>query len=454
MSNLLDPKALLDPRQRSLSEAGTVSTVGDNTTAVPSINTQTPEEKTISFPPNTSPFCHSPADLNKLHDPKSLDVLRSFGGLAGLATSLNVDVTTGLSVDELQTATASDRVRIYGKNQLPAKKPKSIWRLAWITFQEAVLVLLTVAGTISLALGLYETFGTTHAPDDPTPVDWVEGVAILSAVAIVVVVASHNDWQKEKAFVKLNTKKDDREVKVLRSGKSMLINVADVVVGDVMYLEPGDLIPVDGIFIDGHNVKCDESTATGESDALKKTPGAKALTPDPARTKEADPFIISGSRVLEGMGTFMCTSVGVNSSFGKIMMSVRTDIESTPLQKKLEGLAVAIAKLGGGASVLMFFILLFRFCANLPGDDRPAEEKASTFVDLLVVAIAIIAVAVPEGLPLAVTLALAFATTRLLKENNLVRVLRACETMGNATCICSDKTGTLVSLIDTRCDHR
>ncbi|KAM0359560.1 hypothetical protein ACHAPY_009790 [Fusarium culmorum] len=451
--NFLDPKAMLDPRQRSLSEAGTVSSVGDNSTVVPSLNQQTPDEKGIKFPPvpvpvsNNAPFSHTPDDLNELLNPKSLDKLRSFGGLQGLAQSLNVDVNAGLSVDELQTQNASsnERIRIYGRNQLPAKKPKSIWRLAWITFQEAVLVLLTVAGTISLALGLYETFGTTHAPDDPTPVDWVEGVAILAAVAIVVVVASHNDWQKEKAFVKLNTKKDDREVKVLRSGKSMLINVADIVVGDVIYLEPGDLIPVDGIFIDGHNVKCDESTATGESDALKKTPGAKAFTPDPNSTKEADPFIISGAKVLEGMGTFMCTSVGVNSSFGKIMMSVRTDIESTPLQKKLEKLAVAIAQLGGGASVLMFFILLFRFCANLPGDDRPAEEKASTFVDLLVVAIAIIAVAVPEGLPLAVTLALAFATTRLLKENNLVRVLRACETMGNATCICSDKTGTLTT---------
>jgi Ca2+-transporting ATPase len=144
------------------------------------------------------------------------------------------------------------------------------------------------------------------------------------------------------------------------------------------------------------------------------------------------------------MGTFLCTSVGTHSSFGKIMMAVRSDIESTPLQKKLERLAVAIAKLGGGASVLMFFILLFRFCATLPDDPRSPEDKASTFVDLLVVAIAIIAVAVPEGLPLAITLALAFATSRLLKENNLVRVLRACETMGNATCICSDKTGTLV----------
>lgn len=146
------------------------------------------------------------------------------------------------------------------------------------------------------------------------------------------------------------------------------------------------------------------------------------------------------------MGTFLCTSVGVNSSFGKIMMSVRTEVEATPLQKKLEGLALAIAKLGGGAAALLFFVLLCRFLASLSGHTGTPSEKASLFMDILIVAITIIVVAVPEGLPLAVTLALAFATTRLLKENNLVRMLRACETMGNATTICSDKTGTLVSL--------
>lgn len=145
------------------------------------------------------------------------------------------------------------------------------------------------------------------------------------------------------------------------------------------------------------------------------------------------------------MGTFVCTSVGVNSSFGKIMMSVRTDVEATPLQKKLEGLALAIAKLGSAAAILLFFVLLFRFIGGLSTDNRPSADKASTFMDILIVAITIIVVAVPEGLPLAVTLALAFATKRILKENNLVRVLRACETMGNATTICSDKTGTLVS---------
>lgn len=145
------------------------------------------------------------------------------------------------------------------------------------------------------------------------------------------------------------------------------------------------------------------------------------------------------------MGTFVCTSVGVNSSFGKIMMSVRTESEATPLQKKLEGLAMAIAKLGSAAAGLLFFVLLIRFLAGLAGDERTASAKASSFMDILIVAITIIVVAVPEGLPLAVTLALAFATTRMFKENNLVRVLRACETMGNATTICSDKTGTLTT---------
>ena len=310
------------------------------------------------------------------------------------------------------------------------------------------MILLTAAAVISLALGLYETFGAEHEPGAPTPVDWVEGVAICVAIVIVVAVGSLNDWQKERAFVKLNQKKEDRQVKVIRSGKSFMINVHDVLVGDVLHLEPGDMTPADGIFINGSGVKCDESSATGESDALKKTGGhqvLRLLEQGHRNVKDLDPFIISGAKVLEGIGTYVVTSVGVNSSFGKIMMSVRIDAEATPLQKKLGGLATAIAKLGGGAAMLLFFVLLFRFVASLPGDGRSGAEKASSFMDILIVAITVIVVAVPEGLPLAVTLALAFATTRLLKENNLVRVLRACETMGNATTVCSDKTGTLTT---------
>lgn len=316
-NNLLDPKALLDPRQRSLSNADTITSVGpsittDGTTAAPSViepdlkHALLPDPGTeADFEVADNPFDYSPGQLNKLLNPKSLDAFRALGGLQGLARGLHTDVNTGLSVDEVANhaapkAPVADRLRVYGRNQLPPKKPKSIWRLAWITFQEAVLIMLTVAGTISLALGLYETLGVPREPGSSTPIDWVEGVAILAAVIIVVVVASHNDWQKEKAFVKLNTKKEDREIKVLRSGKSMLINVIDVLVGDVIYLEQGDLVPVDGIFIDGHYVKCDESSATGESDALRKTGGAKVFDGDTKSSKELDPFIISGSRVIEG----------------------------------------------------------------------------------------------------------------------------------------------------------
>jgi len=161
-------------------------------------------------------------------------------------------------------------------------------------------------------------------------------------------------------------------------------------------------------------------------------------------TNGLDPFIISGTKVLGGVGTFMATSVGVHSSLGRIMMSVRADVNPTPLQEKLGRLAVAIAKIGSTAAGLLFFVLLFRFVGGLSGDHRSPTEKGSAFMDILIVAVTIIVVAVPEGLPLAVTLALAFATTKMLKENNLVRVLQACETMGNATAICSDKTGTLV----------
>ncbi|KAK7927668.1 Calcium-transporting ATPase 2 [Apiospora marii] len=426
-----------------------------------------------AFIVENNPFAFSPGHLGKLIDPKSIHVFKALGGLRGIEKGLQTDIHTGLSVDEtsakrritLEEAiqstkheastentvdtpeSFSDRIRVYGKNVLPAKKATPLWKLMWNAYNDKVILVLTGAAVVSLSLGLYETLGRPHPPGSPPPIDWVEGVAICIAIIIVTVVGSLNDWQKERAFVKLNEKKEDREVKVIRSGRSYMINVHDVLVGDVLHLEPGDLIPVDGIFIGGHDLRCDESSITGESDAIKKTSGQQVmdLLERGQSVNNLDPFIISGAKVLEGMGTFVCTSVGVNSSFGKIMMSVRTDIESTPLQAKLEKLAVAIAKLGTGAAGLLFFILLFRFLAGLPTNNKVPAEKAAEFTDILIVAITIIVVAVPEGLPLAVTLALAFATKRLLKENNLVRVLRSCETMGNATTICTDKTGTLTT---------
>ena len=487
-NTLLIPTLQIDTRQRSASNADTVASNASNPfltpagTSVYSSILEDPEAALradpgteADFAVENNPFAFSPGQLNKLLNPKSLSAFKALGGLQGILRGLQTDAHAGLSLDEtsaprrisfdtaVKTDDASpqnpagstvpsgeafsDRIRVYSRNVLPPKKPTPFWRLMWNAYNDTVLIVLTVAAAISLALGLYETLGRYHPPDEPTPVDWVEGVAICVAIIIVTVVGSVNDWQKERAFVKLNAKKEEREIKVIRSGKSFMISVHDILVGDVLHLEPGDLVPVDGICIEAHDLKCDESSATGESDALKKTAGdqvMRALELGQSKS-DLDPFIISGAKVLEGMGTFVATSVGVNSSFGKIMMSVRTEMEDTPLQKKLEGLALAIAKLGTSAAGLLFFVLLFRFLGDLSGNTDTPTEKASTFTDILIVAITIIVVAVPEGLPLAVTLALAFATTRMLRENNLVRVLRACETMGNATTICSDKTGTLTT---------
>jgi Ca2+-transporting ATPase len=448
------------------------------------------------FVVSNNKFAFSPGQLNKMLNPKSLAAFIALGGLPGLETGLRTDVDAGLSLDETELAGSVsfeevtkqyrklrgadttglprpvetrhvditdagpsavsgshageafyDRKRVYSQNVLPAKKAKSFFKLMWEAYyKESVLILLTVAAVISLALGLYETFGVDHGPDAPPSIDWIEGCAICVSIVVVVMVGAVNDWQKERAFVKLNAKKEAREVKVIRSGKSFTISVYDVMAGDVLHMEPGDLIPADGIFISGHNVKCDESSATGESDQMKKTNAEQVLRlleKGHGDSKDLDPFIISGSKVLEGVGTYLVTSVGVNSSYGKILMAMRQDMEATPLQIKLDKLAKAIAKLASAASFLLLLILTFRLVATFPGSPLSPAEKASRFMEILIVSVTIIVVAVPEGLPLAITLSLAFATTQMVKMNNLVRILKSCETMGNATTVCSDKTGTL-----------
>ncbi|KAF5017240.1 hypothetical protein F66182_10852 [Fusarium sp. NRRL 66182] len=444
------------------------------------------------FNVENNPFAFSPGQLGKLINPKNLAAFAALGGLAGLEKGLRTDSRAGLSVDEgrlsdhvsFEDATATspseyspkappmptdvepsqpvshghkdafpDRKRVYGPNRLPEPKSKSFLELAWIALQDRVLILLCVAAVVSLALGLYQTFGGTHHEGEGANVEWVEGVAIVVAITIVVVVGAANDWQKERQFRKLNQKKEDRIVKLTRSGKPQNISIHDVLVGDVMFLEPGDVIPVDGVFIAGHNLSCDESSATGESDLIKKTPADvvlhSLLHEQAPQLKKLDPFIISGAKVLDGVGTFLVTAVGEQSSHGKTMMSLRDDPGLTPLQAKLNLLAGYIAKLGSGAGLLLFTVLLIQFLARLPNNDGDGEQKGQDFLQILITAITIIVVAVPEGLPLAVTLSLAFATKKMTKENNLVRHLHSCETMGNATVICSDKTGTLTENVMT-----
>ena len=210
-------------------------------------------------------------------------------------------------------------------------------------------ILLMVAAVVSLSLGLFQDFGQPRPEGEP-PVDWVEGVTILVAVLIVVLVGSLNDWQKEKQFNVLNEKREERVIKVIRDGEEQMIDIHGIVMGDVVLFEPGEIIPCDGIFLSGHNVRCDESGATGESDAIKKlsyheciTLRAKLLAkfdpdsaPDDSESASGsrvnvnpsgldllghtDYFVVSGSKVIEVIGSYLVIAVRPKSFNGCIMM--------------------------------------------------------------------------------------------------------------------------------------
>ncbi|KAJ2778880.1 plasma membrane calcium [Coemansia javaensis] len=437
-----------------------------------------------------------------------------------------------------------DRVGAFGVNLLPPTKSRSFLGLVWDALHDKMLILLIVAAVVSLGIGIYQDVRVTGDPtEDGQDVHWVEGFAIIVAIAVVTLVASINDYQKEKQFRKLNAKKNDRRVRVTRAGQERLVSTNCILVGDIMHVEPGDILCADAVVISSSNLKCDESTVTGESDPMKKCSlegaerlhadaksrrkqrraelrskrleqrasvaraadgkpdeiqvldpqsesgadaedstgdegaGAQALVagdgaedgekaaalllppPQPEKpaqaeagrrarggaARRADPFLISGSRVLEGVGTCVVVAVGQSSFYGRTMMSLRTKSEPTPLQAKLNGLAELIAKLGGAAGLLMLISLIIKYAVKIGRNEvkRDATSIVDSIVRIIISAVTVVVVAVPEGLPLAVTLALAFATTRMVKDHCFVRVLASCETMGNASTICSDKTGTL-----------
>ncbi|OAQ34441.1 PMCA-type calcium-translocating P-type ATPase [Linnemannia elongata AG-77] len=390
---------------------------------------------------STGGFAYTIEDLSPLTDPTNPTTPRQMGGIDKILKGLKVDPKTGLHSDEAgshSTGKDSDskfsaRSKAFGRNILPTAKSATFFDLVKRAYNDRTLILLSIAAFVSLGVSIYEDYGPHHNPDEPR-VGWIEGAAILAAVAAVVFTNAINDYQKERQFRKLNAKKDDRSVKLLRDGREQEINVKDIQVGDIMLMEPGDLLAVDGVVITSHGITCDESSATGESDAMKKD-------------AEENCYVISGSKVLDGSGKMLVTAVGSNSFFGKTMMAMREATpDETPLQVKLDLLAESIAKLGMAAAIAMLITLVVKYFVQnaLSNDDLPPGNVIfSDMVKIVIQAITIVVVAVPEGLPMAVTLALAYATTQMLRDNNLVRVLSACETMGNATTVCSDKTGTL-----------
>jgi magnesium-transporting ATPase (P-type) len=410
-----------------------------------------------------------------------------YGGIQNLCKKLKTSQTQGLSGDP---ADLKQRHEIFGENVIPPRPPKTFLQLVWEAFQDVTLIILVIAALISLGLSFYHPPPEEGVVADETESDagWIEGAAILFAVILVVFVTAFNDWQKEKQFRGLQAKIEcEHRFAVIRGGQVIELPVGDITVGDICQVKYGDLLPADGIIIQSNDLKVDESSLTGESDHVKKG-------------EDRDPMLLSGTHVMEGSGKMLVVAVGVNSQAGIIftLLGAAGDDdeeekdepppppkkeapiykgnedgkeaandakapkededdedpkkhharkEQSVLQAKLTKLAIQIGYAGTLVAVITVLILVIQFCVKHYGIDGESWhlQHLQYFVRYFIIGVTVLVVAVPEGLPLAVTLALAYSVKKMMHDNNLVRHLDACETMGNATAICSDKTGTLTT---------
>ncbi|XP_007568579.1 plasma membrane calcium-transporting ATPase 1-like [Poecilia formosa] len=458
-------------------------------------------------------FSCSLQELQSLMELRGADAItriqNCYGDVNGLCTRLRTSPVEGL---EGKPEDINKRKEEFGLNVIPPKKPKTFLQLVWEALQDVTLIILEVAAVISLSLSFYsppdaerQNCGKAAGgveEEGEAETGWIEGAAILLSVVCVVLVTAFNDWSKEKQFRGLQSRiEQEQKFTIVRSGQVIQIKVSEIVVGDIAQVKYGDLLPADGVLIQGNDLKIDESSLTGESDHVKKT-------------IDKDPMLLSGTHVMEGSGKMLVTAVGVNSQTGIIfkLLGASEDSEGSSddkkdkkneekknkdkkdkksikevknkkeknkdaatvemqplnedgepekkkkvlpkkeksvLQGKLTKLAVQIGRAGLLMSALTVIILITRFLIDtfwiqgLPWLQECISIYVQFMVKFFIIGVTVLVVAVPEGLPLAVTISLAYSVKKMMKDNNLVRHLDACETMGNATAICSDKTGTL-----------
>ncbi|XP_063928748.1 plasma membrane calcium-transporting ATPase 2 isoform X4 [Zophobas morio] len=442
-------------------------------------------------------------DLMEHRGREGVNKVTEYGGVQEICKKLYTSPSEGLSGSQVDL---EHRRETFGSNSIPPKPPKTFLQLVWEALQDITLIILEVAAIVSLALSFYRPQQEELVfDDDETSHGWIEGLAILISVIVVVLVTAFNDYTKERQFRGLQSRiEGEHRFAVIRQAEVKQVSVSDIVVGDICQIKYGDLLPADGILIQSNDLKVDESSLTGESDHVKKG-------------EHFDPMVLSGTHVMEGSGKMLVTAVGVNSQAGIIFTLLGAAVdeqeaeikkmkkeakkqrkkksltgadddnvtgnshmnspapvpnklnesqdakenhvasapssgdshkkEKSVLQAKLTKLAIQIGYAGSTIAVLTVVILIIQFCVKTYVVEGKSWEKnhASHLVRHLIIGVTVLVVAVPEGLPLAVTLSLAYSVKKMMKDNNLVRHLDACETMGNATAICSDKTGTLTT---------
>ncbi len=338
--------------------------------------------------------------------------------------SLNVSDHKGLSEER-----AVDNAVRFGENRLSRPDPESLLKKIFLNLTEPMILMLIAAAVIAFGVNYVRSLSGEET-------EYIECVGIIVAVVLSVAISLIMEGRSAKAFEALNKIKDDIPVKVLRNGIVRLINQKDIVVGDIVFLETGAKIPADGRLLDSVDLRVEEASLTGESEAVKKD--AEAVFTDP-KTPLADRtnMLYAGTFVTAGSGRMIVTAVGNETEFGRIAHELSsTEKTMTPLQEKLARLGRVIAVWGVSMATLAFLLQLGMFISN-------GTASLSNISEAFITSIVLIVAAVPEGLPTTVAICLALNIIKMSKENALVKKMIACETIGCINVICSDKTGTL-----------
>ena len=322
--------------------------------------------------------------------------------------------------------------REHGDNVLTPPRRDPLWRQFLKKFDDPLIKILLVALALSLGLSAYEYFGLGMGVST-----LFEPIGIFVAIVLATLVGFLVEVNANKKFRLLNQTDDHVNVKVMRDGHITQVPRCDIVVGDIVLLETGEKVPADGTVIDSFNLRVDESSFTGEPSAWK-THDASAGS---AEVTYPVNQLLRASTVIEGNATMRVERVGDQTEYGKVYHDAQIDNNiKTPLTQQLDRLGRTIAR---GSYVMAALLVLGRLVEYFVAGSEGAVADAQYFIETVMLAVTLIVVSVPEGLPMSVTLSLALSMRKMLKHNNLVRRMHACETMGAATVICTDKTGTL-----------
>ncbi|MCI7179999.1 MAG: calcium-translocating P-type ATPase, PMCA-type [Lachnospiraceae bacterium] len=327
----------------------------------------------------------------------------------------------------------------HGANILTPPEKDPLWKQFLEKFEDPLIIILMIAGVLSIGISFYEYFGLGQGGEV-----FFEPAGIFVAILLATSLAFYFELQADKEFTILNQVNDDEPVEVIRNGNTTQIPRKDVVVGDIVILNTGEEVAADGELIEAVQLHLDESTLTGEPVC------GKSIKEDEFDENATYPtnHVMKGTKVMEGHGIFRVLSVGDRTEQGKVFEAAQIDDSvKTPLNEQLDGLSDWITKVSYGFAALIVIGRIIVYLVSNGTDCFGSWELITPFIayvlQTLMIAVTLIVVAVPEGLPMAVTLSLAYSMRRMLRTNNLVRKMHACETMGATTVICTDKTGTL-----------